>query len=309
MGCGSSALPVNPLDSVEETLKAIMNGSLPPEALDSVLNRSNVNTKFDIDDVKDLTPLIMATSAGNLPATKAVLALGPDLSVTDGEGNTALHIAVKADRPDLVTELITAGSNVNSKNEDGCPILRTAIIENEDPNILEKLLQAGAKTDYTEPEPPLQTAAEKGKIAHLQLLLQKHANPNGVKVKLPSGESVDLLTWATKGGHSSIVGILALGGNDDATDLPAVARDDEKDSKGKHSDGKDDEDDGKPADVSPKTTKTSSPANDDDSKRQGGDGAEHTSQHDEENDVQEATPAPKPDSSEPAEAMDASKPE
>ncbi|KAF2351800.1 Ankyrin repeat-containing domain, partial [Trinorchestia longiramus] len=213
MGCGSSALPSNPMDSLENMLTSIIKGKMPAEMLDSILNRDNVNTKLDVDELKDVTPLIVATKADKIDVVEIILARSPDLAVTDDDGNTALHIAVRGGNADMVQKLITAGSDVNSSNEAGQPVVRTAILENDTTQILEKLLEAGAKTDYTDPEPPLQTAAENEKVEAVQVLLKNNADPKGVQVKLPSGEEVDLLTWATKNEHSTILGILALGGN------------------------------------------------------------------------------------------------
>lgn len=60
----------------KDTIRKVLNGNFAPEMLDSVLTSENVDTAMDDDDLgREVTPLLMATNIGNIPALKAILAV------------------------------------------------------------------------------------------------------------------------------------------------------------------------------------------------------------------------------------------
>src|SRR4029077_117755 len=91
----------------------------------------------------------------------------------------ALHLAVRADDVELVTDLIGAGADVKAVNRYGIrPI--TLAATNGSAKALEALLKAGADANTTTDggEPVLLTAARTGRVDAVKLLLSRGANVN-----------------------------------------------------------------------------------------------------------------------------------
>ncbi|KAJ0104189.1 hypothetical protein J7T55_001676 [Diaporthe amygdali] len=81
---------------------------------------------------------------------------------------------------DTVTSLISSGANINGRNDEGKTPLVQAI-ENQQPNVVTKLLQLGASKDVSDSAkklPPLFWAASAGDIPMAKLLLQYGCSPN-----------------------------------------------------------------------------------------------------------------------------------
>lgn len=72
-------------------------------------------------------PLITAVKSGSLDAVrKAAETPGTVLSVTDADGNTALHIAAMAGNNDVVNYLMSRGLSTKTKNSAGLTAYETA---------------------------------------------------------------------------------------------------------------------------------------------------------------------------------------
>ncbi|XP_041128587.1 ankyrin repeat and SOCS box protein 9-like isoform X2 [Polyodon spathula] len=89
----------------------------------------------DIDhNIKHLgTPLYVACTKQNLESVKKLLELGANLNT---EGDTPLHAAVRASKPDLVQLLLDHGADVKAKNTEGKEPLDLAAPSSEARRIL-----------------------------------------------------------------------------------------------------------------------------------------------------------------------------
>jgi hypothetical protein len=92
-----------------------------------------------------LEEFFRAVNEGDAEAATAAIAKGVDLSTTDQEGRTALHLAAEGEL-ELVDSLLAAGVPVDAPNGEGKTPLMLAI-QYQDAEIVEKLLAAGASKD------------------------------------------------------------------------------------------------------------------------------------------------------------------
>lgn len=92
------------------------------------------------------TPLFEAVHAQNLSAVKKIIKSGGDVNEVDGEGNTALLIAVLTRQARLVEELLKLGADPNLARPDGKGPLFGSVRVGEE-KITQLLLKGGAKVD------------------------------------------------------------------------------------------------------------------------------------------------------------------
>jgi ankyrin repeat protein len=81
-------------------------------------------------------------------AAELLLEAGLDPKVPDTDGETALHLAVRAAAPDIIDNLLQHGADVNAKNFDGETVLDIAVAQSPGElreQILKRLLAAGAR--------------------------------------------------------------------------------------------------------------------------------------------------------------------
>ena len=78
-------------------------------------NHVSVNAKAECG----LTPLHVATLFDQLATARLLLASGADVSLTDGEGNTALHMAAFLGHTDIVRALLKVGADPAVRNHLG----------------------------------------------------------------------------------------------------------------------------------------------------------------------------------------------
>src|SRR5690242_695645 len=91
----------------------------------------------DRSDVAD------AAMRGDRPAVRALLAKKADVNVTQVDGTTALHWAVRANDVEMTEMLLSAGAKASAANQSGAtPMLLAAM--NGSAAMLERLIQAGA---------------------------------------------------------------------------------------------------------------------------------------------------------------------
>lgn len=70
--------------------------------------------KIDVQDITGSTPLHRAASVGKLPIVRTLVEKGKArLEIGDGEGQTALHVAVSCKNLDCATFLAAIGGNLN----------------------------------------------------------------------------------------------------------------------------------------------------------------------------------------------------
>ena len=137
--------------------------------------RTEYSTLFDLCKSGEATP----------ERVQEFLDLGADVKATESDriGVTPLVAAARFSKnPEVVTLLIKAGADVNTKSEDGVTALYMAAFGNENPEVLTVLIEAGADVNAKDNngETPLHAAAasfyENLKI--LTLLIQAGADVN-----------------------------------------------------------------------------------------------------------------------------------
>ncbi|XP_078355627.1 uncharacterized protein LOC144640329 [Oculina patagonica] len=96
--------------------------------------------------------LVTAIRSGNLEVVKEKFARpGSQVNTPIQNGRSPLHIAVQAQKLDMMKYLVAKGADVNLSDEDDCSPLYYAVL-NENPNLVEYLLQMGADPDGEDPE-------------------------------------------------------------------------------------------------------------------------------------------------------------
>ena len=129
--------------------------------------------------------LQVAAAAGHTPVIKRLLTAGADVEA-GYEHDTPLHFALQKGRLAAVKELLTAGANANTRGSEYqhsiTPLYRA--IEDNDVAMLKLLIHHGADVNAWSDtygrshEPPLHTAAEKGCLNLVNVLLENGADLN-----------------------------------------------------------------------------------------------------------------------------------
>ncbi|XP_020605796.1 myotrophin-like [Orbicella faveolata] len=96
--------------------------------------------------------LVTAIRSGNLEVVKEKFSRpGSQVNTPIQHGRSPLHIAVQAQKLDVMKYLVGKGADVNLADEDECSPLYYAVL-NENKNLVEYLLQMGADPDGEDPE-------------------------------------------------------------------------------------------------------------------------------------------------------------
>ncbi|MGP0070603.1 MAG: ankyrin repeat domain-containing protein [Bryobacteraceae bacterium] len=149
------------------------------------------------------TLLLLGVVAGSLSAA--------DARVTDPDGTTALHWAVRHDDLATAKALIKAGADVKAANRYGVTPIALAAM-NGNAAMIRQLLDAGVDPNSANPggETALMTAARTGKVDAVKLLLDRGANVNA---KDAVHEQTALM-WAVLENHADVVQLLLARGAD-----------------------------------------------------------------------------------------------
>jgi ankyrin repeat protein len=130
---------------------------------------------------------------------------------TDPDGTTTLHWAVHNDDVELAARLITAGADVNAKNDYGAtPMSEAAVAGN--PAMLDLLLKAGANVESpnADGQTALMVVARTGRVEAAALLLRHTANVNAVE----TWRGQTALMWAAAQRQPDMVKALVAAGAD-----------------------------------------------------------------------------------------------
>ena len=161
---------VTPLDSAARTGNArlvslcVENGADPNE-----------------QDTNGVSLLHSAAALGNLETVEALLQKGADINKRDNQGDTPLTMVCYRGQSEMARFLIEKGADIRVVPYYGWTALHRAIESCDDASLTALLLEKGA--DPTSPikeygDPPLNVAAIHGKVAAIDMLLQKGVDIN-----------------------------------------------------------------------------------------------------------------------------------
>ena len=149
--------------------------------------------------------LLDAVKARNSTAVRALLKEKIDVNISQGDGATPLHWAIRLDDVNTADLLIRAGANVNASNVYGVTPLSLACI-NRNTESVNKLVAAGAdaKAALVTGETVLMTCARTGSVEAAQVLLEHGADVNAKE----SQHGQTALMWAVANRHPDVVEVL-----------------------------------------------------------------------------------------------------
>ncbi|MDR0409740.1 MAG: ankyrin repeat domain-containing protein [Spirochaetaceae bacterium] len=133
-------------------------------------NRADPNIKNTAGD----TPLHETARIGDLEIMNALIEHGANVNIQDGQGNTAMHIAIPVDVHKAAFELLLShNANPNLRDRRGDSPLHIVIALNRDADIIETLLRSGADVTMhnIEGKTPLYMAVEENRLSLLPPLL------------------------------------------------------------------------------------------------------------------------------------------
>lgn len=146
-----------------------------------------------------LDDLFNATKLGDAAEVAQLVRQGMDVNSSDPSGNTLLILATREEQPKVVAELLKQrGIKLDARNSAGDSALMLASLRGFT-GIAQQLLEAGATFDHPGWNPLLYAAFE-GRLAVVNLLLEKGANPN----VLAPNQSTPLM-FAARNGHEDVV--------------------------------------------------------------------------------------------------------
>ena len=143
-----------------ETPLHIVAAHSAPQRLQQLLNRGADVTLCTSEALGALTAMQVACAHRDPSSTAILLEAGSDPNVSDGTGNTPLHLMTEYGYSETVAKLLKAGATPSSTNDDGTSPLQIAVNQ-LDAATAQLLLDAGAETSITDAEGrrPLHVAA------------------------------------------------------------------------------------------------------------------------------------------------------
>ncbi|XP_059160299.1 L-asparaginase-like [Physella acuta] len=186
------------------------------ELIDSVARYMSLSTSDEISKVKDaIYPCLMCAAAksGDIPALEKLRASGGDLALQNQDGRTALHVACRKGRINVVHYLLNHGVSIHLKDYRQETALIDAI-EGGHIDIIRLLVQTGANLPLPQSVMAVRmcSAAAANDVKSLEAWLAAGASPNlkdydertplHVAVSLNCNEAAELLYRA--GAHTDL---------------------------------------------------------------------------------------------------------
>ncbi|MHC9537915.1 MAG: ankyrin repeat domain-containing protein [Vulcanimicrobiota bacterium] len=137
--------------------------------------------KLELDDDRGLrwSPLRRALEHDNQEMARILISAGDDVNSRDNSGYTPLHKAAEKGYTEIARMLILKGADVNAKTRKGLTPLCTASMKNAT-EIMELLMNKGAEVNVKGDHEgtPLHAACINGNLRMVELLISKGANVN-----------------------------------------------------------------------------------------------------------------------------------
>jgi uncharacterized protein len=157
------------------------------------------------------SPLSCASFQGQLSIVQLLLSLGANVNATDDYGDTALMSAAKEGHTEIVTVLLAAGANVNTKDKNDRTALHWAAVRGDYPDTTLALISAGAEVDLKQEsssgDTALISAASMGHFSTVSTLINAGADVNS-----RNNADETALMKAVEIGHFNIISILVDAG-------------------------------------------------------------------------------------------------
>lgn len=149
--------------------------------------------------------LVQAVKTGDTAAVRRLLREPANVNLSEADGTTPLHWAVRADREELIRMLLAAGADAGASNRYGVTPLGLAATNGSE-TAIRVLLEAKAdpNTTLAEGETVLMRAARTGSTGAVSALLDAGADVNASEAWL--GETA--LMWAAAENHADAVQLL-----------------------------------------------------------------------------------------------------
>ena len=203
----------------DELVSAVMANDLD-RAKAAIARGADVNAKaLGVD----MTPLIVAASAGGQPMVEWLLEKGADVNAANKAGQTALILAASGGRTAIVRLLLDKGANPGAKTIGGQTALEMAAHEGRT-EVVALLTEKGARLD-TKGDMLTEAGVALGLDSETRKALDKNISP---EQKARSRQSVLAFIGAVERGDAKLVAMLLdqgadLDGQDSAGDTALIA--------------------------------------------------------------------------------------
>ncbi|XP_050525677.1 ankyrin repeat domain-containing protein 18A-like isoform X3 [Daktulosphaira vitifoliae] len=150
--------------------------------------------------------LVMAVECGQKECVQLILERGADVTCTDTNKNTALHLATKQGSFTMISMLLKKGISINAQNAAGESVLHVAC-STEKRNLIEFIIDNGAFVNIIDKQgqTPLMLVAKLGNMSIIDLLLEKGSHLESYDIN-----GLTAKDYASKAGHSKVVKQLSM---------------------------------------------------------------------------------------------------
>ena len=141
------------------------------EVVHLILGRDKSKELLEKRNTGGRTPILIATAREHVEIVEALAAAGANVNAQGGAGNTALHLAVEIDLPEVVELLLNADAKLDITNNDGqTPYAQALASGSEDCAALLAAADRAAATELSGSEPQLTDSNPKSSHTKLDII-------------------------------------------------------------------------------------------------------------------------------------------